>query len=200
MLNWLISIAGSIDEDSQSVLQLGLSDELLQAARPQLGVVGRVFCLSATADDATYHSGLRDGQMVARGASVAPLGVRQPSLDGALNEIRYSGRVTPFAFDLLATCPTTAARAGVFHTPHGPIETPTFVPVGTLGSVKSLLPADVRGSGAQCVLANAYHLAQRPGADVVEALGGLHRLPAGKAPCSPTAAASRCLAWTRCAR
>jgi queuine tRNA-ribosyltransferase len=81
----------------------------------------------------------------------------------------------PFQFTLLATCPRTAARAGTLRTPHGAIATPTFMPVGTQGAVKALLPADVRATGAQCVLANAYHLALRPGASVVEKLGGLHR-------------------------
>src|SRR5439155_21794577 len=59
-------------------------------------------------------------------------------------------------------------------TPHGPVKTPTFMPVGTQGSIKSLPPWDVRASGASCVLGNTYHLALRPGADVVEQLGGLH--------------------------
>jgi queuine tRNA-ribosyltransferase len=67
-----------------------------------------------------------------------------------------------------------AARAGVFETPHGPVETPAFMPVGTLGTVKALDPAELADSGAGMVLANAYHLHLRPGEDVVRRLGGLH--------------------------
>ncbi len=67
-----------------------------------------------------------------------------------------------------------AARAGVLHTAHGPVHTPAFMPVGTKGTVKSLLPDEVRGLGAEVVLANTYHLHLRPGEDVVEELGGLH--------------------------
>ena len=78
-------------------------------------------------------------------------------------------------FRLLATCPSTAARAGLLTTPHGELRTPIFMPVGTLATVKSLTPLDLRTSGAECVLANAYHLALRPGAEVVAGLGGLHR-------------------------
>jgi queuine tRNA-ribosyltransferase len=64
-----------------------------------------------------------------------------------------------------------AARAGVFETPHGPVETPVFMPVGTLGTIKALDPSEV---DAGMVLANAYHLHLRPGEDVVGRLGGLH--------------------------
>jgi queuine tRNA-ribosyltransferase len=66
------------------------------------------------------------------------------------------------------------ARTGVLSTPHGDIETPTFMPVGTQGSVKTLAPWEVASTGARLVLGNTYHLMLRPGADVVAALGGLH--------------------------
>ncbi|NOZ20677.1 MAG: tRNA guanosine(34) transglycosylase Tgt [Planctomycetes bacterium] len=68
----------------------------------------------------------------------------------------------------------SAARCGVVETPHGTFETPTFMPVGTQASVKSLTPSDLRSAGTQIVLCNAYHLSLRPGAEVVERLGGLH--------------------------
>jgi queuine tRNA-ribosyltransferase len=68
-----------------------------------------------------------------------------------------------------------AARAGVFVTPHGEVETPAFMAVGTLGTVKALDPEDLRAMGAPMILANAYHLHLRPGDDVVRELGGLHR-------------------------
>jgi queuine tRNA-ribosyltransferase len=68
-----------------------------------------------------------------------------------------------------------AARAGRLVTPHGEVETPAFMPVGTAGAVKALTPRDVREAGAQIVLANTYHLMLRPGDDRVARLGGLHR-------------------------
>ena len=77
-------------------------------------------------------------------------------------------------FDLVATHAASGLRAGVLHTPHGSVPTPSFMPVGTLGSVKALTPEDVRGTGAQIVLANSYHLALQPGAETVQRLGGLH--------------------------
>jgi queuine tRNA-ribosyltransferase len=67
-----------------------------------------------------------------------------------------------------------AARAGVLHTAHGSIRTPAFMPVGTKGTVKTLMPEEVRALGAQVVLGNTYHLHFRPGEDVIEELGGLH--------------------------
>jgi queuine tRNA-ribosyltransferase len=77
-------------------------------------------------------------------------------------------------FEVLATDPASGLRAGVLHTPHGSVPTPTFMPVGTLGSVKALTPDDVRDTGAHIVLANSYHLALQPGVDTVQRLGGLH--------------------------
>ena len=67
------------------------------------------------------------------------------------------------------------ARRGVFTTPHGRVETPAFMPVGTAGSVKGVTPEQLRGTGAQIILANTYHLQLRPTAEVVRDLGGLHR-------------------------
>jgi len=67
------------------------------------------------------------------------------------------------------------ARRGVFTTPHGAVETPMFMPVGTLATVKALDPDDLTAAGAQMILANAYHLHLRPGDDLVRDLGGLHR-------------------------
>ena len=68
-----------------------------------------------------------------------------------------------------------AARTGTLHTAHGPVRTPTFMPVGTAGTVKGMIMDQVRGTGAGIVLGNTYHLMLRPGADRVERLGGLHR-------------------------
>jgi len=80
----------------------------------------------------------------------------------------------PFRFDLHRVDSGTYARLATLNTPHGPIETPTFMPVGTLGTVKGVDISRVRETGAQMVLANTYHLALRPGEETVAALGGLH--------------------------
>ena len=77
-----------------------------------------------------------------------------------------------FSFEIEGT--SGSARAGVFHTPHGPVETPAFMPVGTLATVKTLDPDDLARMGATMILANAYHLHLRPGDDVVREMGGLH--------------------------
>ncbi|MBK5189722.1 MAG: tRNA-guanine transglycosylase, partial [Gemmatimonadaceae bacterium] len=74
------------------------------------------------------------------------------------------------------------ARAGVFRTPHGDVETPAFMPVGTGATVKALDPLDLRAMGAQMILSNAYHLHLRPGEDVVRAMGGIHRFMAWDGP------------------
>jgi queuine tRNA-ribosyltransferase len=79
-----------------------------------------------------------------------------------------------FNFQLLHQDATCAARRSTFTTPHGPVEMPAFVPVGTQGTVKGLTIDNVRATGAQMVLSNTYHLALRPGEAVVKQLGGLH--------------------------
>ena len=81
-------------------------------------------------------------------------------------------RERPFRFTLDAR--HRDARAGTFTTPHGPIHTPAFMPVGTHGAVKAMTPEQVRACGAEIVLSNTYHLALRPGEALVEKLGGLH--------------------------
>ena len=78
-----------------------------------------------------------------------------------------------FSFQIEASA--GAARAGVFDTPHGPVETPAFMPVGTLATVKALDPDDLVQMGASMILANAYHLHLRPGDEVVREMGGLHK-------------------------
>ena len=78
-----------------------------------------------------------------------------------------------FEFALLAT--SGPARAGKLALPHGTVQTPCFMPVGTQGTVRALSPLDLRAVGAEIVLANTYHLHVRPGEDVVAELGGLHR-------------------------
>ena len=88
----------------------------------------------------------------------------------------------PLRFELQATCPETGARAGLLHTDHGTVETPRFMPVGTLGTVKALAPRTLRELGTQILLGNTYHLALRPGRDVLRAVGGLHRFMAWDGP------------------
>lgn len=80
-----------------------------------------------------------------------------------------------FEFEIEAKCPHTGARAGILHTPHGDIKTPVYMPVGTQATVKSLTPEQVKGTNAQIILSNTYHLYLRPGEDIIEAAGGLHR-------------------------
>ena len=79
-----------------------------------------------------------------------------------------------FTYDIIAEDPKTHARAGVLHTPHGDIETPIFMPVGTRATVKGVPWETVKDLGAQIVLSNTYHLATRPGADLIDEMGGLH--------------------------
>ncbi|MGD9126035.1 MAG: tRNA guanosine(34) transglycosylase Tgt [Planctomycetia bacterium] len=80
-----------------------------------------------------------------------------------------------FRFELLHTDAQTQARRSRFHTPHGPVDMPAFMPVGTLGTVKGLEIEQVRATGAQMVLGNTYHLTLRPGEEIVEHFGGLHQ-------------------------
>ena len=79
-----------------------------------------------------------------------------------------------FKYDIVAEDPKTHARAGVLHTPHGDVETPIFMPVGTKANVKGIPTETVKALGAQIVLANTYHLSMRPGEDLIDELGGLH--------------------------
>ena len=78
-----------------------------------------------------------------------------------------------FSFTIRAT--DGAARRGIITTPRGEIRTPAFMPVGTAGTVKAMLPESVRATGADILLGNTYHLMLRPGAERVARLGGLHR-------------------------
>ncbi|WP_019645732.1 tRNA guanosine(34) transglycosylase Tgt [Novispirillum itersonii] len=82
--------------------------------------------------------------------------------------------MTAFSFEVLAT--DGAARLGKIQTAHGEIDTPVFMPVGTVGTVKGMMPENVAATGAQIILGNTYHLMLRPGADRVQRLGGLHTM------------------------
>jgi len=84
------------------------------------------------------------------------------------------GRATPFGYELVHTDRETGARAGILHTAHGDVPTPVYCPVGTQATVKSLDPRDLAELGAPMILGNTYHLYLRPGADLIERMGGLH--------------------------
>jgi queuine tRNA-ribosyltransferase len=81
--------------------------------------------------------------------------------------------MTDFSFSIDAVC--GSARSGEFTTPHGVVETPAFMAVGTLATVKTLDPEDLKAIGAQMILANAYHLHLRPGDELIRDFGGVHR-------------------------
>src|SRR5687768_13764163 len=85
-----------------------------------------------------------------------------------------------FRFTLLST--DGAARRGRLDTTHGPVETPVFMPVGTQATVKGLTPEQVKAAGTQILLGNTYHLALRPGDELIAELGGLHKFMAWDGP------------------
>ncbi|MGH3582436.1 MAG: tRNA-guanine transglycosylase, partial [Mycobacterium sp.] len=76
-------------------------------------------------------------------------------------------------FEVQAELPGRQGRVGVIHTPHGDIQTPAFIAVGTAATVKAVLPESMKEVGAQAILANAYHLYLQPGPDIVDEAGGL---------------------------
>lgn len=78
-------------------------------------------------------------------------------------------------FELLKEAKDCKARLGKLYTPHGVIETPIFMPVGTRATVKAMTPEEVKGLGAQIILSNTYHLYLRPGHKLIEEAGGLHK-------------------------
>lgn len=78
-------------------------------------------------------------------------------------------------YELIKTCKQTGARLGRLHTPHGIIETPIFMPVGTQATVKSMTPEELKEIGSQIILSNTYHLYLRPGHELIKKAGGLHK-------------------------
>jgi queuine tRNA-ribosyltransferase len=83
--------------------------------------------------------------------------------------------MTAIRYELIKTCKQTGARLGRVHTPHGSFETPVFMPVGTLATVKTMSPEELTDIGAGIILSNTYHLWLRPGEDIIEEAGGLHK-------------------------
>ncbi len=80
-----------------------------------------------------------------------------------------------FSYETIKVCKQSGARIGIFHTPHGDIETPVFMPVGTQATVKSLTPEELKENNAQIILSNTYHLYLRPGHEIIKKAGGLHK-------------------------
>ena len=78
-------------------------------------------------------------------------------------------------FAIHQTDPNTAARTGILETDHGSIKTPVFMPVGTVGAVKTMAPHELEGVGSQIILGNTYHLYLRPGTNIIHKAGGLHK-------------------------
>jgi queuine tRNA-ribosyltransferase len=94
---------------------------------------------------------------------------------GLNRKVRRSVKMhSAFSFQIEATCPWSGARAGRMVTPHGAVETPVFMPVGTNGTLKALTFDQVSRTGAEIVLTNSYHLYLRPGPDLIEKAGGVH--------------------------
>lgn len=92
------------------------------------------------------------------------------------DKCHYNRRLPEITFEVVAECSETRARAGLLHTPHGTIETPVFMPVGTQGTVKGLTQRDLdEDLGVRILLANTYHLYLRPGHELIRQLGGLHQ-------------------------
>ena len=90
--------------------------------------------------------------------------------------------VAAITYEHLKTCKQSGARLGRVHTPHGTIDTPAFMPVGTQATVKTLSPEELKSVGAQIILSNTYHLFLRPGHRIIEQAGGLHRFMNWDAP------------------
>lgn len=98
------------------------------------------------------------------------------------NKVIYSSEIENFKFELIHVCKESGARRGRIYTLHGIIETPTFMPVGTKATVKGLTPEMIAEAGSQIMLANNYHLFLKPGGDIIEKAGGLHKFMNWKKP------------------
>ncbi len=148
--------------------------------RPDLGRRRRIAPPSGAVPDCHDNGAALHGR---RRSSVAdrraPPGDRMTDVDVAPTTSR------PLSFDVLLPAPadgSTRARLGHLRTPHGDIQTPVFMPVGTNATVKALDPDDLIEVGAQIILCNTYHLYLRPGHERIERLGGLHEFMSWKRP------------------
>lgn len=95
-------------------------------------------------------------------------------IEKVYHEPTFMPTKNPFQFKILHASRTGYSRTGILQTPHGKIHTPVFMPVGTLGAVKTLSPDEVKSLGAEIILANTYHLHLRPGEKFIKKMGGLH--------------------------
>lgn len=96
--------------------------------------------------------------------------IRQLELEGSNNKL--TAAVT---YELIKTCKQTGARLGRVHTPHGSFDTPAFMPVGTMATVKTMAPEELKEMGSNIILSNTYHLWLRPGHEIIKKAGGLHK-------------------------
>ena len=100
----------------------------------------------------------------------------------AILRLLRKGYMEKFSYEVIKQDSRTGARAGILHTPHGDILTPTYMPVGTQATVKGVMPRDLKEAKTQILLANTYHLYMRPGDDIVKKAGGLHKFMAWDKP------------------
>ncbi|CAM5453868.1 Queuine tRNA-ribosyltransferase catalytic subunit 1 [Rhodanobacter lindaniclasticus] len=117
---------------------------------------------------------------------------------GVVDQTRDNGRMTSLQFNVQAT--DGAARRGRLSFARGTIETPAFMPVGTYGSVKAMTPRDVVDTGAEIILGNTFHLFLRPGLEIVERFGGLHKFIGWDKPILTDSGGFRCSRWRTSAR
>src|SRR5699024_8814163 len=87
---------------------------------------------------------------------------------------RMKHKMPAITYELITTCKQTGARLGKVHTPHGSFDTPMFMPVGTLATVKTMSPEELNEIGAKIILSNTYHLWLQPGEQIIKKAGGLH--------------------------
>ena len=83
--------------------------------------------------------------------------------------------MTAIRYEFIKICKQTGARLGRVHTPHGSFDTPTFMPVGTLATVKTMSPEELKAMDSGIILSNTYHLWLRPGHEIIREAGGLHK-------------------------
>ena len=80
-----------------------------------------------------------------------------------------------FEFEITSNCTNTAARTGIFHTPNGQVNTPRFMPVGTLATVKGISSKQLSSTGSEMILSNTFHLHLQPGEKLIKESGGIHK-------------------------
>lgn len=89
--------------------------------------------------------------------------------------MKIMNKTSPVTLEIVHVCKESGARYGFLHTPHGKVEVPMFMPVGTLANVKTLTPEEIKAVGSGVILANTYHLSLRPGSELIKKAGGVHK-------------------------